>query len=372
MLMSRIHITIIMSLLVNLSGIAQPVRYQTKLLEQLANRVNLHPNGTSIRNIYTEVGSFCGHPLVIATDSSGTITHLGMKLFGIQMDRTVLPRMQRTVFDFLERYTLDLLSQDEMTVEKKLHFDKVLFRKGKPENLLHIADSMLFSLSFHDKYYEVSWTDNGIPLVTIAFPAQYELLTGMPVAEIQKSVKEAIHNSRPRIIAKETPPHMELLDNGIYASKHEIYQIENISDATYYHKEGEDFLPIFNEEQKAYSLANLMLGLISEIDYRVYLEQSVYGMQSIHYIISLQEWLNFLAEQEMKVFCGLEEQREDGLMMLIVAQNKQLGYNHQLSIIIPDAFIKSHNVVLKGRLSAYIPIHNLKNLYSEYPSIKKN
>ena len=97
----------------------------------------------------------------------------------------------------------------------------------------------------------------------------------------------------------------------------------------------------------------------------MYVEQSVYGLKTISYTISLKQWLSYCAEWGLKVFFAVEEQREDGLLTLIIAQSKELGFNHMLSVVIPDKFITDTKAVMKVRMTPYIPIHNIKNLFQE-------
>ena len=114
-----------------------------------------------------------------------------------------------------------------------------------------------------------------------------------------------------------------------------------------------------------YSAANLFHGLILNADYRMYVEQSVYGMKTINYTISVSQWLNYCGEGGLKVFFAVEEEREDGILALIIARSRELGFNHLLSVVIPDKFITDKNAVLKVRLSPYIPTNNVKDLYQK-------
>ena len=67
----------------------------------------------------------------------------------------------------------------------------------------------------------------------------------------------------------------------------------------------------------------------------------------------------------MNIFFAVEEEREDGILAIVVAQCKELGFNHLLSVVIPDKFVNDQNAVLKVRLTPYIPTHNVKTLYQQ-------
>jgi hypothetical protein len=105
----------------------------------------------------------------------------------------------------------------------------------------------------------------------------------------------------------------------------------------------------------------------------MYVEQSIYGMKTINYTLSFQQWLNYCAQLGMKIFFAVEEQREDGILAIVIAQSRELGFNHLLSVVIPDKFVTDKNAVMKVRLSPYIPTHNVKDLYQkESANHKKN
>ena len=88
-------------------------------------------------------------------------------------------------------------------------------------------------------------------------------------------------------------------------------------------------------------------------------------MKSINYFITLNEWLNYCAAWNLKLFFGIEEHRQDGIIGMVIAQSRELGFNHLLSVVIPDKFVNDQNAVLKVRLTPYIPTHNVKTLYQQ-------
>ena len=369
---SIVHIITLACLILGcISGSAQTVCFQTTQLERLARRVKLDQALSRNKHGYYEAGNYNGHTLMAASDSTGRIVHLGIRLFNTGLNRSELPPIQGIILDFLERYTLDLISQKEMTQQEKLDFDKVYFRKGTVKSLLQLADTVPFTMATHDNHYEVSWIDDDKPVVAIAFPKQFELLLGANAVELKQLLRNYIRSARPRTQNLFPQEQMRLLDDSIYMQKTETFHIESVSDATYYNKVEGTYEPVFDDEHAEYAAANLMQGLIADDDYRMYVVQPEYGQEGTSYLITLRQWLDYQAEQGLKVYFGLEEQREDGLMALVIAQNKQLGYNHMLSVIIPSGFAKNKNAILKIRLTAFIPTHNLQNLYQQEVTNKK-
>lgn len=295
----------------------------------------------------------------------------GLRLFNPEM-KEAAPKSQSVVMDFLERYFTDLSKVKQTTIETKMADDKVYFRKGKPSDLYQVCDTMPFSISLLDRYYEVKWMRADEPFVTIVFPAQYDLLLGLEKDEVSKRFKDAVLAAPQKKEDLKILSDMENVSGTLYKSKSDTLELASLSDAKYYNKVREDYHPVFDNDHLAYSAANLFHGLINDMDYRMYIEQSVYGMTTINYTITLNQWLNYCAEWGLKVFFAVEEEREDGILALVIAQSKELGYHHLLSVVIPDKFVSDQNAVLKVRMTPYIPIHNVKDLYQKQSTTHKS
>ena len=295
----------------------------------------------------------------------------GLRLFSPEM-KEAAPKTQVVVMDFLERYFgKELSSQHQTTREHKMADDKVYFRKGQPSDLYQVADTMPFSINLLDRYYEVNWMKADNPFVTIVFPAQYDLLLGAQKDDATKKFKDAILAAPQRTDSIVVPSDLECLSDSLFQTKGDTLELASLSDALYYNKVREEYHPVFNNGHLDYSAANLFHGLISDADYRIYVEQSVYGMTTINYTISLSQWLNYCAEWGLKVYFAVEEEREDGILALVIAQSKELGYHHLLSVVIPDKFVTDQNAVLKVRMTPYIPVHNVKDLYQKQSTTHK-
>ena len=294
----------------------------------------------------------------------------GLKLFSPEMKKAA-PKPQVVVMDFLERYFQELSTVKQTTIQTKMADDKVYFRKGNLSDLSRISFTMPFSINLLDRYYDVKWMKDDEPFVVIVFPAQYDLLLGAEKNDALKQFKDCILASPPRTKQSAVPSNLERISESLFKYQNDTLGLVSLTDAIYYNKVREDYLPVFDNKHMEYSAANLFHGLITNRDYRMYVEQSVYGMTTITYTISLSQWLNYCAEWGMKVFFAIEEVREDGVLALVIAQSKELGCHHLLSVVIPDKFTKDQNAVLKVKMTPYIPVHNVKDLYQKQSTTHK-
>ena len=276
------------------------------------------------------------------------------------------------VIDFMERYFQELSDQKQTTIQTKMADDKVFFRQGSLSDLKQVADTMPLNISLVDRHYEVTWQKDSFPFVTVVFPAQYDLLLGMSQELAQKKLKDILLSYPENQDTTITHPENTIQQDSVFIDKDSVFytktaylELESFTDAVYYNKVCKNYVPIFDYIHPDHSAANLFHGLIHNKDYRIYVEQSVYGMSTISYSMKLSQWLNYCAEWGLKVFFAVEEQREDGILALVIAQSKELGFNHMLSVVIPDKFIGDTNAVMKVRMTPYIPIHNIKNLFQE-------
>lgn len=277
------------------------------------------------------------------------------------------------VYDFLETYLyrLDSLYRKGVQEHPSMMRDKILFLKGESSVVHQINPKTDFTLTrMEDKMFNAVWKDStGVVLLDMVFPASYELILGASKNKIERTMEKQL-KAMPLSFTPDSLVDMEvkmLADSVFQSQPVTIYEIESISDATYYSRLDSTMLqPIFDSNQKWYSSVNLMQGLIADIDdYQLYIEQSVYEFDTLKYTISLSQWLNYCRDMRASVYIGLEEEREDGLMILLLAQSNDLGFKHMLSMILPWNFVEKRNAILKAKLYAYIPTHNVKTYYQE-------
>ena len=63
---------------------------------------------------------------------------------------------------------------------------------------------------------------------------------------------------------------------------------------------------------------------------------------------------------------AIEEETEDMLKVFVIAENITLNYNHVLLVYVPKDFMVNPTAIFNASVNAFIPTHNVTNLYEEY------
>ena len=274
------------------------------------------------------------------------------------------------VCDFLERYLYNVSKSTRgYDFYQRLADDKVVIREGSLNNIQKLSPKTPFSLTrYEDKGYNVCWRDTlGKVLLDMQFPIQFELFLGLTKAEIETSIKTDMENSSSIFLTIMPDSVLNEAEKGLYISANTSnYYSKDLNTASYYWRKNDEIIPVYSSEHKWESSANLFRGYIDDIEnYRLHIEQTIYGFKKLSYNIKLTQWLNYCRTNGLTIYFGIEEERKDGLKALLIAKNRDLGYNHLLSIIIPDNFVEKRNAVFKVVLNAYIPTDNIKDLYKQ-------
>lgn len=367
MYMNR-HLVIIAIVLVGLSPMrAQQGAFQTKLLQSLAKNISFVPSDTASAGVY-DAGTALGMPLTAEYDNRHTVTHLGFRLFSLDMKRLYAC----DVYNFLERYMLELYCWKATTpLQQKLKDDKVVFTQGTIADIKKIKESSLVSIQrVENKYYEVTWVNDGQSFLSIAFPIQFELLLGMPQVEIEQKMYEMITGAP--AYEENSLPQMEQMTDSLYRSVPSMhYELESVNTCSYYYKHADGayslVLDTLNQNLSATNIFHVLTSCANPI----VVTQSLYGFKSREYIITLQQWLRYCHEAELTIYTAIEEEYDDGYKVLLVAESTDMGYNHLLSVIVPKGFLQKPTALLKAKLNAFIPTHNVKNLYQQYTTKKR-
>lgn len=366
MSMVRLIIAIFAFLFAGLSTIkAQQASFASQLLAKLAKDINYQPVDTLKEGCY-KVNSVLGKDIIAEYDTAHVVNHLGIKLFNPQMKKDLNP----LVYNFLERYFLELYCwKDKHSLQQKLNDDKVYFTKGQVADFGKVKENSLFSVSrVENKYYEVSWkrTASEAPFLAIAFPVQYELLLGMPQVEIEKTMHERIIQAPAYTESFKISKTTILKDSVYMTAPKKFYELPDVNTCCYFKKNvSNQYQLICDSIYTNYTATNLF-HLLTKANNPIKIEQSIYGFKKLEYVVSLKQWLNYCHAENLTVYTAVETEYDNGTKVLVIAENKDLGYNHVLSVIVPKAFLSSPTLEFPAKLNAFITTHNVKNLYEKY------
>lgn len=343
---------------------AQRNAFISKTLESIAKEINYLPVDTLPAGIH-DTGKSVGLPIYAKYNDRHVVTNLGFKLFTPELRMAYAS----DVYDFLERYFLELLTWNgKNDVKRKMLDDKVYFTTGNISDIKRINDSTHVAISrTEDKFYEVTWSNNDTPFLSLAFPLQYELLLGMPQVEIEQMMFELISSA---VYNDSTdcgkPQEYSLVKDSIYRSEPvKIYELESVNNATYYsRRDSATYELLLDTLHKDLSAMNLFHKL-TKYDIPMKVEQSVYGFNKLEYTVTLQQWMRYVLASKADIYTAVEEEYEDGYRLLVIARNMDMGYNHLLSVLVPRDFLTRKSAMLRVKLNAFIPTHNVKNLFGE-------
>lgn len=371
--MKRILLVLLSLTLLSARGECQALRYHSDLIHRLCDEAGFpaSPPDSTLAAVDTLVGEMYGMPVHARVDSSFVVRHIGFRLFHPQVTLLVDSR----VCDFLERYFLELYLWKESPVQQRIADDGVAFDAGFLYDIEKVTPDLPFTLDRQgDKFYVAQWMLNGGTLLSIRFPISFELLTGMPLVEIEQTVFQDVLSTPMDTSAFLLAKEMMQVEDGVFAPvDSRFYYIPVVNDRLYCRQTADGFVPIFEEDQPVYSAANLF-QIPHLRDYPLVVRQRLYGFKNTEYRIPLSMWVNYCRARKMNCYFALEEEYEDGSMLvLVIEEDKDLGCNHLLSILIPAHFV-TEEVEFQVKMNAYIPIHNLTDLYYEKRStpIKHN
>ena len=347
-------ITVTIILLSILSGWdlrAQSVTYRSELLSELAGKNISAQKKLGKMDIITEY------------DAMGRVSNIGLDLFDLEMSE-FLPE---DVCAFISRYFLELLCWDKTSMQQKIKDDDVIFLTGMPEEALKLNTEMSFSLDrIEDKRYVATWKNGKKTVLSFSFPIQFELILGMPQIEIEQKLLDDLNGFDAVTSIDTGSPETEMLGNGLFRSIPAThFYVKELTDCKYYLESKDGNLePVFDDAHLAESAANIFQNII-ERDYTLSIRQSLYGFEKKDFTISLSQWLAYCKKNNLKSYFAVEKEDEKSILALIICESRDLAFNHMLSVAIPKTFIEDGGAILKAKLNAYIPTHNISELYQD-------
>jgi hypothetical protein len=369
------HIIEILLVLFCTAGPLQAQVYESRKLAEIGELLpkSCLPGNDSIFNCPQIIK---GKSLVVNYNNKHEIKHLGISLFSpVTKEMINLP-----VCNFIERMMMELVLQRSMkdVVSKLQQYRITLTKNGiefgggyftsLPRTLDVMQNPVQFSIQ-KDSCYIAYWKYGNNDVLSISFPVSRELIFGTDKKESDQISRELFSNCDCDTvvggISTVIDSDLFLQDNSdLYVSKGHFYLADKINSSTYYQRSGNKYQLIFNSEYPAESLVNL---LITKQETTLVLKTThrVYGGFTPEFSIPLSQ-LFCLFNTGFSTYCIFNRTDSDEVHVSAVLSNNDFGYIHLLRIKTTTGQLFTDNGILTADLYTNIPLHNLKNLLTNY------
>lgn len=357
---------------------AQSPRFSSHVLQQLAATLQSRYGIDCSRTGVVPLGE---NELVVTKDTLGRIDHIGFRLFPPQ----IAAENPSPVYRFVERYLLELYLCGELpTPARRLEEDKVtlLFPGHEREEVEHNiechlprigGDKSLIVLTDNNRYSVAVYGGDKL-LFAIRFPIRYELLWGINKKEAENGFYEALMRfvpSTPQVTGALSVDLVPLLrptdkDSTCMALPGETYLIDRMNSTSYYRRSADgSYWPLWDEQHPEASVCNLFL-LPSGKDIQAKVCQRLYGHRKLEFEVPLHKLLSFFRATGCHTYVGIETMSAGELTGTVVLLNPSYGYCHQLYFKMPCGLLSApERYELELELYAYVPTHNIGNLFYE-------
>lgn len=345
-------------------------RYANKLLQEMAQQLSDsygtdcgQPGETSIRLFQSET------PLVVHQSEAKVTDHIGIKLFAPEM----MAEQHTDIFRFTERYLLELLlaETDQLALDR-LRLERIRLSSDIPmtgkfrRDLQTIAAAFSPHLSFYlssvGNRYRLQCTDGQQNILTLEFPARYELITGYTKLEAENAVYMALLTYQPAATDTLAESDFQEKTPGIYTLNEDYYMMEDIVSTAYYQKEGNSFRPLFSASYPAESVCNLF-NAETDLGVKAEVTQNLYGNKSNTYEIALHRLTSYLRFQGCQLYTAIQRMEKEKIHGAWMAVNPELGYQHIFTFTLNKSFFAgAKEKPIKVKMFSYVPIHNIASI----------
>ena len=361
--------------------------FATQRLQQLAKSIPDIPFAELSKGYYGDY-SFNGHPLSIRVNGWNEVEHIGYRIFDTASyhPRTAL------VYDFLERYILDLSIDNEIDKFIRMGIDKFVVEEGSLDKVFELTDGDVHEISYIDfKRYRVSWKREGKCILSFLFDMDYQLMSGCNAIELEQNYIRSISRLKGRKSQQVlTLPHdIDSYDDKYYIQEGEEFLISSIRNSRYFvfdtflvvdtvmhpnAASGYDTIcfsdtvcnwdNVCSSSKAVWSSFNLMLSSKSMGRFLLHANLDMYGYQSMQLTeIPMADWIDYTRAEGCSIYFGLKSKTPKTIRGTLFCPNVSAGYCHMMSVEIPIASFNQRQGVVTGRLYTYIPLHNISDQY---------
>lgn len=367
--------------------------FYTQRLKCIAQAVGVQlPDTLQPEKEYAGIWTFKQRPLRVRTNAFGDVSHIGYCLF----DECMYTHYEcQTVLDFAERYALELtLGKDEELRQRLRITDKVTCVEGSLSMLDDISPRTPVTIDQRQlRMFRIKWTLDAKTILTLSFPADYQLISGANAIELEKMferdvqrivpltqedmlinwknvpvvllgdvVAQDVLDEKQKMFAGSKDPITYVADapDGLLLANRGSYLNSQIrSDVILVQKKGERMLH-FSPDSPISSVRNLLLTGQFPTIVPLKLTIDCYGnkKQNLEQV-SLQQFVGLCRMEGCELYVGIKKRTDTEVSATVFAVNRSMAYNHVLSVDVPLRMFREENVPISGTLYTYIPLQNV-------------
>lgn len=369
--MRKVAFTLILALAAQLCA-AVP-RFRTPLLQRIAKSTALTlPDTMEPMADNDSTWKFRGRQLRIRTNSLGDVCHIGYKLFNNEI---VALHGNRALFDFLERYFLELdLQLDGKTFEQRLNVDRVVIKEGSRALMGQVTADVAFSVNYTPRRaYSIGWRIGNKPL-TLTFPTDVQLMQGANAIELEDIVTRDVprQSSETDLLEALAPwakghevrlGDVRLKDYGTYLSR-------LIGSRIKLKLHNSQWLPEISPSSPTSSICTMMLTGCSRQPIPLHLVVDRYGYKQESIDVSLQQLLTFFRAEDSRVYVGFKNRTDTAVEGTLFVLNEAMGFNHVVPFTFPISLLSGGTGRIEAKIYAYIPLQNVTEKFFESDNYK--
>lgn len=303
------------------------------------------------------------HEVCRRVNSYGEVEHIGLKLFSQEM-RDLKPS---PTYDFLERQLLELniySGEERNRLAMQYSFTFII---GSETTALGIDSTCQYTadeLEYHR--FRATWYKNGKEILQVAFPTNWQLMSGCDMPELEESFERRLMRHR---MAHLSP----LPVNGSWMVTPQMSNKLYLTDDRDRRAGRHPRSYVCSLSQVTHSVRNLMLADDMEHEVQMELQMVRYGFTVDTLRLPLKKFLNYCrGEEGCTPYFGIKSRTAGFTEGLLLLANPQGGFMHMLSVTIDDQVIADKRGVVQGKLYPYIPIYNARKEYlnlTEYENL---
>lgn len=317
-------------------------------------------------------------PLLVEYDNAGEVCHLGVAIFSKELKEAV----GKPVCDFQERLFLEVFLQGNETKARNLLNEyKVECPDGNfgySSFFRFLENALLFASKEANDYvltkdsltWKSTWA-NAARAFSLRFPANFDLILGMDKkeAEIWLATQLQNYSCEPFAIS---PPlvetgALEQLNRSVYVMRGTNQFVQSMNSNLYFYPDAANcrFQLLYDSRFMEESICNLFNHpdvQAEGLDLQV--RQQVYGGTSQSYKMKLSDFQHFMRD-DFEIFTGIEKCTPDAIEFTVMYKSKWYNCFHLLHVQTTPQQLFDKTDALKANLSAFIPNHNITNLYND-------